>query len=95
MAYTAIETKYLGPTNFRGSRIKASARDTFFSGHVDENPKTLTIGYDYALNADGNHERAAMALLPSVCSSSDNVKLYKGATARGYVFVIVPDWAVV
>jgi len=92
MAYMAIETKYLGPTNFRGSRIKASARDTFY---VDEKPKTLTIGYDYALNAYGNHERAAMALLPSVCSSPESVKLYKGSTERGYVFVVVPDWAVV
>jgi hypothetical protein len=27
MAYMAIETKYLGPTNYRGSRIKATARE--------------------------------------------------------------------
>jgi hypothetical protein len=92
MAYMAIETKYLGPTNFRGSRIKAFARDTF---STDEKPKTLTIGCDDELDADANHERAAMALLPSVCSSPDNVKLYKGSTERGYVFVVVPDWAVV
>lgn len=47
----AIETKYLGPTNYRGSRVKASAQ----AGSV-------TIGWDDALDTDSNHEKAALAL---------------------------------
>ncbi len=48
----AIETKYLGPTNFRGARIKASAE----AGSV-------TVPYDHALNVEGNHDAACKALV--------------------------------
>ena len=86
MAYMAIETKFLGPTNYRGSRIKAFARDTY----SDSKPQSVTVGYRHELNADANHEAAAQELLPKVCSSPSTVRLYKGATMRGYVFVVVP-----
>lgn len=49
--FQAIETRYLGPTNTRGGRIKASA----YAG-------SITVPYDHELNADQNHYRAAMAL---------------------------------
>jgi hypothetical protein len=48
-----IRTKYIGPTNFRGSRVKAST----VTG------KTVTIPWDYALNIDGNHRAAASACI--------------------------------
>lgn len=48
----AIVTKYLGPTNFKGSRIKASA----------EGVKSVTVGHESALNQDENHAAAAFAL---------------------------------
>jgi hypothetical protein len=47
----AIETKYLGATNTKGGRIKATA----WYGSV-------TVPYDHALNSDGNHKAAALAL---------------------------------
>lgn len=47
----AIRTKYLGPTNFRGSRIVATAE----GGH------RLVIPYDYGAN-DHGHSEAALAL---------------------------------
>lgn len=47
-----ILTKYLGPTNFRGSRVKATSG----SG------TTVTIAWDDELNIDENHAAAAMAL---------------------------------
>jgi hypothetical protein len=47
----AILTKYLGPTNFRGARIKASAQ----AGSV-------TVPWDYELNVEKNHQQAAEAL---------------------------------
>ena len=49
--YYAILTKYLGPTNYRGSRIKA----TTCSG-------SLTTGWNHALNPSENHLAAARAL---------------------------------
>lgn len=47
----AIVTRYLGPTDHRGARVKASAQ----AGSV-------TVSWDDALDTDQNHERAAMAL---------------------------------
>jgi hypothetical protein len=48
----AIETKYMGPTNYRGSRIKATA----YAG-------SITISYDDALSPEENHLMAAKALM--------------------------------
>ena len=47
----AIVTKHLGPTNHRGSRVKATAQ----AGSV-------TVPWDDALNSEANHDRAAKAL---------------------------------
>lgn len=49
--YQAITTKYLGPTNVRGSRVKATAA-----------AGSLTLNWDVALNSDQNHIAAAKAL---------------------------------
>lgn len=49
--YQAIQTKYLGPTNYRGARIKARAAGG-----------TITLSFDYALNGPDNHIAAAIAL---------------------------------
>jgi hypothetical protein len=51
MGIQAIVTKFLGPTNFRGSRVKATA-----------SAGSVTIEWDHALNPDGNHRAAAEAL---------------------------------
>lgn len=48
----SIVTKYLGPTNTKGSRIKATA-----AGGC-----TKTVHYDYALNQEANHRMAAVQL---------------------------------
>lgn len=47
----AIVTKYLGPTDFRGARIKATA-----------SAGSITIPYDSALDIEVNHFNAARAL---------------------------------
>lgn len=49
--YQAIVTKYLGATNRRGARVKATC-----SGG------SVTLDWDDALPRDGNHRAAAMAL---------------------------------
>lgn len=51
MIVQAIVTKFIGPTNHRGSRIKATAA----AGSV-------TVSYNHALNIEANHAKAAEAL---------------------------------
>jgi len=47
----AITTKYLGPTNSRGSRVKARCQ-----------AKSLTVPWDHALDPTENHKAAARML---------------------------------
>jgi hypothetical protein len=76
-ATQAIETKYLRATNVRGARIKASA----WGGSV-------TIGYDYALDAQDVHRAAADALIAKLGWTGT---FAQGGNAKGdgYVFVNV------
>ena len=50
----AIVTKYSGPTNHRGARIKATA-------HTGQGG-SITVPWDYALDDSANHRGAAIAL---------------------------------
>ena len=49
--FQAIITKWIGPTNTRGAKIKARCRGG-----------SVTLHYDDALNLDENHRRTAFAL---------------------------------
>ncbi len=51
LSFQAITTRYHGPTDVRGSRVKATAA-----------AGSITIHWDNALNSDGNHIAAAKAL---------------------------------
>lgn len=74
--YQSIATKYLGPTNCRGSRIKATS-----SGG-----NSRTVPYDHSANNSDNHKIAAMALAAKMEWTGEWV----GAeSAKGYVFVCV------
>lgn len=48
----AITTKFLGPTNNRGARVKATAARGL----------SLTVDWKYNMGVEGNHTEAAMAL---------------------------------
>lgn len=48
----AIQTKYHGPTNVRGSRISAKC-----------DAKRIVLSWDHSLDADGNHKMAAAELI--------------------------------
>jgi hypothetical protein len=77
----AIVTKYLGPTNNRGARVKATA-----------DAGSITVSWDHALNADDNHESAAVALRAKLGWNDDAYgKLVGGGLPDGtgncYVFV--------
>ena len=70
----AITTKYLAPTNFKGARIKA----------YDLDGNQVTIRYDYSLNNELAHRKAAFAL----CKKMNwETNLVDGTIKGGYVFV--------
>jgi len=72
----AILTKYLGPTNFRGSRIKATA-----------SAGSITVEYDNALSSEQNHRHAARMLQQKFQWDNDLVAGWNEYTG---VFVQVP-----
>lgn len=63
----AIKTKYVGPTNTRGARITASC-----------DAGTVTLSRDSSLDSQGNHQKAAMALLNKIHSQSGHFDGWKG-----------------
>lgn len=73
--FAAITTQFLGPTNFRGSRIKATCQ----AGSV-------TVSYDHRYNAYENHAIAARTLAEKM---EWRGHYYGGAlpNGRGYAFV--------
>jgi hypothetical protein len=80
----AIITKYLGPTNYRGSRIKAKCQ-----------AESLTVSWDSNLGIDENHTAAATMLaqkLGWLMVDGRKFKLVGGAMPdiSGNCYVIVP-----
>ena len=76
MTRVAIVTKYLGPTNYRGARIKADAGEG----------RKLTISYPHEISGDTNvHAAAAIALCQKMGWDDDD--LLGGGTPTGCVFV--------
>lgn len=72
----AIRTKYLGPTDKRGSRIKA----------YDEDKNNIVLPYDHALNSYDNHVKAAEGLKTQMKWTG---RLIAGSWKNGYVFVFL------
>lgn len=54
----AIKTKFIGPTNHRGSRVKASVMYNWGDGSRG----SLTVNWDHSKNSEDNHAAAAEAL---------------------------------
>ncbi len=71
-----IRTKYLGPTDHKGGRIKASI-----------GPDAVTLPYDHALSGSGNHKTAAHALATKLGLEGSWARYTDHATGDGYVFV--------
>ncbi len=72
----SITTAYHGPTNYRGSRIKATDGDN-----------AVYVSYRSELNGDENHREAALALAKKLKWGGVMVQ---GETKDGYVFVFLP-----
>lgn len=83
----AIVTKFLGPTNFRGSRVKATCQ-----------ARSLTVAWDDAKDVDANHTQAARALADALGWLEDTAgrrwSLEGGAMPddTGYAFVLVRNF---
>lgn len=76
--YQAIQCKYCGPTNTKGTRIKVSCA-----------AKTKFISWDYALNPSDNYYQAAKEVAKEL-GWLDKHSLVGGVTKSGlYVFVLV------
>ena len=73
----AIVTKYLPPANYRGARVKARAE-----------AGSITIPWNYELDAPGNHRTAALALMARL--GWDWPIAGGDLPGAGYVFVEVP-----
>lgn len=82
---TAIETKYIGPTNFRGSRIKAIARRRNTNPTFPMRELSLIDSWDYSASAEENHARVAKLLAVKLKWAGR----YVGGSldGAGYVFV--------
>jgi len=75
----AIITKYIGPTNYRGSRVKATSGSGLY----------ITIEWDDALSGEQNHKCAADALMTKMGWDKYS-DLVQGGLDTGYAFVMVP-----
>ena len=91
MAYPAIETKFLGATNYRGERVKAFIPDWVVNG--EEHGFTETTQYDYALSAFENHQKVAQTLADKFFNhyvkTDEPITLVAGGIKRGYIWVRV------
>jgi len=79
----SIITKFLGPTNTRGARIKA---------HRADDPRVaVTVSYDYAGSSEFRHRLAATQLADRYGWLDAGTVLVAGGTDRGYTFVLVNE----
>jgi hypothetical protein len=83
-ARNSITTKYLGPTNTRCARIKATCG----------NGGTITVSYDHALDGRDNHDAAAKALseqfFPVDAYGVETLLLRVHGHRSGWMYVTVP-----
>ncbi len=73
----AIVTKYLGPTNFRGSRVKATCE-----------AGSITVPWNHGLNTGCNHAEACDALLAKLGWTGE---FMGSSVGTGFVFVYYRD----
>jgi hypothetical protein len=79
----AIHTKFIGPTNTRGARIKA-----YTAGHGERKGFDATIAYPYHLSGEKCHFEAVIALVHKHKLNWDlrDMRYGDSADGRGFVF---------
>lgn len=83
----AIQTKFLGPTNYRGSRIRVWRCDSAYAN----DPHALTLGWNHALDPGENHDGALRAYIEAAGWDWPNGRWVTGGTTTGHVAVWSPD----
>ena len=84
-----IVTRYLGPTNHRGSRVKAThQRDSEVTWQA-------TLGWDHSLDSTANHQLAAEQLLTKWVTSDDLAIVGRGHDHNCYYWLVVGGWQLV
>lgn len=84
----AITTKFIGASNNRGARYKASC-----------DAGSVTVESDHSLNSEENHIRVARMLITKLEWFHDDSrgdtygKWFHGGTKNGYVFVCCVEYA--
>ena len=81
-----IETRYLGATNYKSARIKARVT---IGRPSDKHRESLTLPYNYELNATENHRAVAEILGKKVFTYPN--QLVGGEIENGYVWVLAFD----
>ena len=76
--YQAIQTKFFGPSNVRGARVKAIA-----------DAGSITLHWNHALGVEGNHAATAHALASKL--NWDGRWVGGGMKDHGYCFVLAGD----
>lgn len=79
MNQTFVETKYIGPTTFRGSRVVAINVTT---------KERQTYPWDDALSAEENHEQAARAMFGYGPGQRHRGDLLSASTERGWIYTL-------
>lgn len=70
---SAIQTKFIGPTNHRGSRVKAWCEQG-----------SITVNWDHAQDVETNHRLVAKALAHKLDWDG---YFFGGSLEHGYVFI--------
>ena len=76
----AIRTRYLGPTNTHGARVKA----------ISASGLSATVARDYEKDVESDERRAAVALCRKLGWSGCNQMIRAGLTNEESVFVSLP-----
>jgi hypothetical protein len=71
-----IQTKYIGPTNNRGSRVKA----------FDDNDNATTMNWLYELGVEENHQAACLELMKKIRPDAAHKIEFYGSIGDGYAF---------
>lgn len=75
---TAIYTKYLGPTNYRGARVKA------WLARTNGQSRSITMEWNHELDSFGNHQLVMRKLAIAMGWQGDWVS---GDCNKAYVWV--------
>lgn len=81
----SITTKYICPTNTRGSRVTAKS-----SGGVK-----VILDWNDALDVEQNHVAAALHLCKKLDWTDETMAYGESPDGKGYTFVFVKDWTTI